>query len=293
METNSTPNIEAPEGRRSERPLLRIPLLVEGYGEDGRPFKERTTTILINRTGARISLKNTVRPGDQIAITNLLMQQSATFRVVSRAENSIGLGPEWGVECLEDFKEFWGVIFPEKREDLPTANIIDALLECRECHVREMAKLVLDDYRDLNAQGSLKRDCPRCQAEREWVLGTVDVTLEDSSPKSLDPVYSASPAQASGPTRAARYVVMLPVRTRHWEGAEEVTRTENLSHMGMCFSSNLVMKEGDTVFLTVGDLPEDQQVEVAARIAWRRPLSGSKALYGVRITDPQQSTSNS
>ena len=81
---------------------------------------------------------------------------------------------------------------------------------------------------------------------------------------------------------------MLPVRTRHWEGGEEVTRTENLSHMGMCFSSNLVMKEGDTVFLTVGDLPENQQVEVAARIAWRRPLGGSRSLYGVRISEPQK-----
>jgi Tfp pilus assembly protein PilZ len=47
------------------------------------------------------------------------------------------------------------------------------------------------------------------------------------------------------------------------------------------------MKEGDTVFLTVGDRPEDQQVEVAARIAWRRPLGGSKSLYGVRLADPK------
>lgn len=286
METNKTPNFEGSEGRRSERPLLRIPLLVEGYGEDGRPFKERTTTILINRTGARISLKNSVRPGDQITITNLLMQQSATFRIVGRAENSIGLGPEWGVECLDPVEAFWGVIFPEKREDLPTANIIDALLECRQCHVREMAKLVLDDYRELNTQGFLKRDCPKCQTEQDWVLGTVDVAREDASAKSVDPVYSPNSPSSK---RAERYVVMLPLRTRHWEGGEEVTRTENLSHMGMCFSSNLVMKEGDTVFLTVGDLPVDQQVEVAARIAWRRPVGGSKSLYGVRIIDPQQS----
>jgi hypothetical protein len=152
-----------------------------------------------------------------------------------------------------------------------------------------MAKLVLDDYRELNTQGSLKRDCPKCQAEQEWVLGTVDVLLEDENPRSLDPVYTPMPARQRLEKRGAkRYVVMLPVRTRQWEGGEEVTRTENLSHMGMCFLSNLAMKEGDTVFLTVGDLPADQQVEVAARIAWRRPLGGSKSLYGVRLTDPKQ-----
>jgi hypothetical protein len=190
---------------------------------------------------------------------------------------------------VEPTEELWGVIFPEKREDLPTANIIDALLECRECHVREMAKLVLDDYRELNTQGSLKRDCPKCRAEREWVLGTVDVAREDANSRPSDPVYSpVSTLQGLQKRTAQRYVVMLPVRTRHWEGGEEVTRTENLSHMGMCFSSTLVMKEGDTVFLTVGDLPEDQQVEVAARIAWRRPVGGSKFLYGVRLCEPQQ-----
>ena len=288
METNQPTNFEGSESRRSERPLLRIPLQVEGSDADGMPFKERTSTILINRTGARIRLKNSVRPGDQITITNLLMQQSSTFRVVGRAEMPIGQDPEWGVECVEPIEAFWGVIFPEKREDLPTANIVDALLECRECHVREMAKLVLDDYRELNTQGSLKRDCPKCRAEREWVLGTVDVSLEDANSRSLDPVYSPIPTHRGAQKRIAqRYVVMLPVRTRHWEGGEEVTRTENLSHMGMCFSSNLVMKEGETVFLTVGDLPEDQQVEVAARIAWRRPLGGSRSLYGVRLSDPQ------
>jgi hypothetical protein len=146
-----------------------------------------------------------------------------------------------------------------------------------------MAKLVLDDYRELNTQGSLKRDCPKCQAEREWVLGMVDISMEDDS-GCLDPIYTPRAAFEGGEKRAAqRYIIMLPIRTRHWEGGEEVTRTENLSPMGMCFTSSLVMKEGDTVFLTVGDQPEEQ--EVVARIAWRRPLGGSKSLYGVRLTE--------
>src|SRR5208283_2538460 len=128
---------------------------------------------------------------------------------------------EWGVECLEPIEAFWVVIFPEKRESLPRANIVDALLECRECHVREMAKLVLDDYRELNTQGSLKRDCPKCRAEREWVLGTVDPSLENADSKWFDPGYSRIASLPQAQRRSAkRYVVMLPVRIRHGDGGE-------------------------------------------------------------------------
>ena len=116
METKQPPNVDKSESRRSERPLLRIPLQVEGSDAEGKPFRERTSTILVNRTGARISLKNSVRRGDQITITNLLMQESASFRVVERAEVSIGQDPEWGVECVEPNRDILGSYFPgEKR----------------------------------------------------------------------------------------------------------------------------------------------------------------------------------
>ena len=115
METNQPPNFEGSESRRSERPLLRIPLQVEGYSEDGRPFKERTTTILINRTGARISLKNSVRPGNQITITNLLMQQSSTFRVIGRTENSIGTGSGMGCRVSGTHRGILGGYIPRKK----------------------------------------------------------------------------------------------------------------------------------------------------------------------------------
>ena len=286
MNNNQSPNFEGPGNRRSERPLLRLPVQVEGCDADGKVFKERTFTILINRNGARISLKHGVRPGDQVTITNLLMQQSSSFRVVECTDTYLGEDLEWGVECLETIEAFWGVIFPEKREDLPTANIIDALLECRECHIRELAKLLLDDYRELNNQGSLKRDCPKCGAEREWILGTVDVSLEDGDSRLPNPIATAP---ASERRNSKRYVVRLPLRTRNWDGREEVTRTETLSAMGMCFMSELGMKEGDVVFLTAGDVPENQKVEVSARIAWRRPVGGSKSLYGARFADPKLS----
>jgi len=289
MEQNSAPPSERRPIRRSERPLLRIPLHVEGTNADGNLFKERTFTVLISRNGARISLKNPVRVGDRITLTNLLTQQACPFRVVDPIATPMGEGPEWGVECLDPIETFWGVRFPEKREDLPQPEIIDALVECRECHSREMAQLVLEDYRELNNQGSLKRGCPSCGREREWVFGTVEVAIEEPGTHSLDPVYlPVAPPRTLERRAAKRYVVMLPLRTRHWDGEVEETRTENLSKVGICFMSDLVMQERDILFLTVGDRPKEQQVEVSARIAWRRPLEGNKSLYGVRLGDPKE-----
>jgi hypothetical protein len=66
-------------------------------------------------------------------------------------------------------------------------------------------------------------------------------------------------------------------------GREEVTRTENLSRLGICFMSDLKMHEGDTVFVTVGPDPGDKR---PARVVWRRPSpEGDRALYGVRLEE--------
>ena len=70
--------------------------------------------------------------------------------------------------------------------------------------VREMAKLVFDDYRELNTQGSLKRECPKCKTEREWSLGTVDVSLKDAKPGPVDPALGADHALEEIIARAAK-----------------------------------------------------------------------------------------
>jgi len=72
----------------------------------------------------------------------------------------------------------------------------------------------------------------------------------------------------------------LPVRIR----LEEIGETENLSPSGLCFSSELAIRVGDRVWLTVGYIPGGNEKEVAARILWRKELAGGKrALYGVQL----------
>ena len=80
--------------------------------------------------------------------------------------------------------------------------------------------------------------------------------------------------------RERRLTMCLPVRIR----LEEMGETENLSPSGLCFTSELMMREGDRVWLTVGYAPGGNEKEVAARVSWRKELPGGKrALYGVQL----------
>ena len=61
-----------PNRRRSERLLLSIPIRVEGTNPTGEKFTETTRTVIINRHGAWIQLKQPVSPGISLRITNLV-----------------------------------------------------------------------------------------------------------------------------------------------------------------------------------------------------------------------------
>jgi hypothetical protein len=52
------------DARRSARPLVKIPIRVEGKDREGKPFSETTYTLTINRYGARITLKSPLRLRD-------------------------------------------------------------------------------------------------------------------------------------------------------------------------------------------------------------------------------------
>src|SRR5260370_41994678 len=92
------PPVTGEQKRRSERVLLRIPIDIEGKDAAGKAFKEVTTTLVINRGGARISLKHTLKADDRITITNLQTPISCPFRVVRQTGQTHGEGAERGVE---------------------------------------------------------------------------------------------------------------------------------------------------------------------------------------------------
>lgn len=275
------------ETRRTERVLLKIPIQVRGKQADGTPFKENSFTLVINRHGARIGLKSSLRAGDQVTIKNLQNELSCPFRVVARTGKSLGEGPEWGVECLEPDVNFWGIHFPDKHTAPAAQEGIDALLECSSCHFRELAPLTPDEYRSLVNQSSLVRKCGQCARETAWGFGFADAEAEEAGVPPLAPT-AASPAPdvSRERRRAKRLTVKVPVRVRSAQGLEEVTRSENLSTSGACFISRLIMKQGDRLRITVGYAPGGSESELPARVVWRRDFDGvDRACYGVHIEE--------
>ena len=278
MATEDKP-LDGKSRRRTRRPLLRIAIEVEGRDASGVTFSEETHTIMVNRNGARIALKHTLKANDRIIVTNLEREESCPFRVVERADTLYGNEAEWGVECLEPDRNFWGIHFPDIASGVARGEGIDVLLECGTCGARELAQLEMDQYRTLSAKSRLERFCKQCGAESAWEFGFAEVKPTDSS-NNLPPRSDIEDRRGT-----KRFVAMLPLRLRNADGTESVTRTENLSKMGLCFVSNVPMESGDLVYLTVGP-SEDGKKEICVRIAWRRPIAGStSAVYGVRLAE--------
>ncbi len=259
--------------RQSERVLLRIPIEVNGKGPDGNAFNEKTFTLLINRHGAQIRLRNAVRPNDRVTITNLQNKRSCMFRVVARVEKRLSDEPEWGVECLEPEADYWGLSFPEKRI-LPgqqeRQELVDALMECSVCRFSELVEITIEQYHALIGHSSLSRRCVQCMRRTEWNFSFVEAAPEEVGTKNK--------------RRARRLTIKLPVRIGVQEGREEVRRTENLSELGVCLVSTLAMKEGERLTITVSHGAGGHQQEVSARVVWRKSIQGTnRAIYGLEL----------
>lgn len=268
--------------RRTERVLLRIPVEVRGTTGEGKTFLEKTHTLVINQHGALIPVKSGLIPGMLIRITNLQNKLECAFRVVEKAKKSLGEGPEWGVECLEPDLNFWGIFFPQKVLRPVAPESVDVLLECAACASRELAPLSLEDYRTMAEGGSLERPCARCGEETRWQFGFAEG--EEEFPAPPPSAEEGARAASSERRRAPRQTVKLPVRIRAKDGREELTRTENISKTGICFSTALVLNEGEPIGVTVGYSPGTTEKEVPACVVWRRELGGpGRALCGARL----------
>jgi len=271
--------------RKSERVLLRIPILVEGKDAYGRAFGETSYTLVVNRSGGLIMLSHTLEPGSIIKITNLKTHVFCSFEVVARTERSLTGTAEWGVKCLQPELGIWGVHFPATMEGTPPANAIHVLLECRVCFSREMAVITTQEYRELVAESCLPRPCPQCSATRNWQCAFIESEADDLVPGLPTPSASgATPRRGADNRRDKRLAVKLPLGVRLPNGAEETSTTENISKSGLCFACNLEMQIGDKVYVTVRTDTPGEERDVPARVMWRRPAKEKgRAYYGVSM----------
>jgi PilZ domain len=272
--------------RRTERVLIQVPIEVKGKDAEGRPFREASRTIVINRNGARIALRTVLRAESHVSITNLQNQMSCPFRVVGRVQKTIGLEPEWGVECLEPQVNFWGILFPDKNTAQAPEETVDVLVECIVCKTRELAQLSLEAYRGLVARSLVSRECAHCLDATDWRL----CFMEEGEAGAIGApaVKEKTRLRPSGVERrrAKRLTAKLPLRLRTTEGQEEITRTENLSKTGVCFYSRREIMTGDLVTLTVDYALGGPAREVRARVVWGRAVGGDEQyLYGAQLEE--------
>lgn len=105
-----SPEINAPDQRRSSRIFTRIPVRASGRNLDGRKFRESSQTIVINAHGGLLYLRETVELGTEVVLTNPVTDEEQECRVVYLGDTS-EKGQRIGVEFLSPSPHFWGVDF--------------------------------------------------------------------------------------------------------------------------------------------------------------------------------------
>jgi len=107
----NSPVLPQKSSRRSQRILLAIGVLVKGVRLDGKPFSEKTSTLVVNAHGASLRLREPVASGQYLTVTNLKTNEVCDCRVIEVMPGQSG-EPEVGVEFAEPLPRFWRVAFP-------------------------------------------------------------------------------------------------------------------------------------------------------------------------------------
>jgi hypothetical protein len=109
--TSSDPPLKRADARRSQRVLLRIPIQVKGFPEDGIPITEDTTTVEVNAHGALVALAMRVRPGQKLVLRNWGTAKDQDCRVV-RIKEIHDAKNEVGIAFSFPNPKFWNIQFP-------------------------------------------------------------------------------------------------------------------------------------------------------------------------------------
>lgn len=105
--------IDSLSNRRTKRVVLVVPVAVSANREQGNPFSEKTTTLIVNATGALVYLTTAVSEGQKLQMINSITGQGILCTVAnvtkSRQEKA-----KWevGISFAEQKPRFWGISFP-------------------------------------------------------------------------------------------------------------------------------------------------------------------------------------
>jgi hypothetical protein len=98
--------------RRSQRLILRVPVVAYRPPTLGPSFSEGTHTLVVNAHGALINLTSKVAADQKLFLKHALSGEEQECRVVFTRGNST-IGPtEVGIEFRKPAPSFWQIAFP-------------------------------------------------------------------------------------------------------------------------------------------------------------------------------------
>ena len=111
MTTPSSNHASIPNRRRSQRVLLRLPILIVARGADNQHVSENAFTTNVSAHGALLLMSLRVQAGQKILIRNTETLEEQFVRVVHITPAVEGKS-EVGVEFLKPAPKFWRIYFP-------------------------------------------------------------------------------------------------------------------------------------------------------------------------------------
>jgi len=263
--------------------MLTIPIMVAGFDPSGQEFAEETRTLVANREGALIALKHALAPESTIRIINLQNDAAANFRVVGPTRLDTAQGTEWGVECLREDMNIWGIDFPARSEDASKAS---ALLECQACHKKFFWPVTLIETEVLGSTGIIQNFCDNCRQPTPWTFADVNRRPQQISPSSADSP-SGAPPPGQDRREAKRLLMKVPVLVRNKKGELEIAKTENMSPGNLAVVLVMDLAVGDSVTIVCPYTLTGRNLERTAEVLRRETLtSQGRRLYGMRYVLP-------
>ncbi len=267
--------------RRSDRIYLRLPIQVSGTDCKHFAFADHTETLVLSAHGALILLKRDLVPEQEVSIYFAPARREVAARVVGQIGEDAE-GRYYGVEFLDPEANLWEIEFP------PLAKSEDAaarvLLECENCHRREVAYLNEFEAEVYEANRCIWRTCQRCGETRPWwEVGAED--LAEYEEAALDVAEAAeAPAPARPRTRNerrhARLSLHMTACIRHPQLGDEVISTQNVSRGGLCFTSRKLYGVGSVIQVAVPYSEGGANIFAPARIVRSQDSEGAY-IYGI------------
>lgn len=265
--------------RRSDRVLLTLPLRAQGVDAEGRPFECQARTVNVNRHGGQVKIPIPLKSGQEVRVVNLASAREADFRVIRSLSPTVQTGGDYGVECLEDTASLWQIQFPLRDEEKPADAL--ALLECRGCQTIQLANLSLTELNVLRTIGVLAKPCDTCEAVSPFRYAEIRLTRE--LPALLG--WTPTVGRLMSPRRHRRALLQLPLGIRNEKDEVEVTRSENVSKEGYCFTTKKDYPVGRFILVAFPGDPEVRELETLAQVVWRESIQGAgRYAYGVHTT---------